>query len=161
MATWCSNKVQQPQRTEQTGIDPHRPTDLRLRPPTTFPRLDGKEKVTAERFAAVTASGLATSASVRTLNHSIVADGAVCPGRRSTHLSLVLGVGVQNTGHAIWRYGPGLAECLGNCHDVEVLLARPYALQDTRVARRDSPPESVLLRYVLLTTNAWTPELSA
>jgi hypothetical protein len=39
----CSTKVQQPQRTEPTELDPHRPADLRQRPVTTFLPLDGKE----------------------------------------------------------------------------------------------------------------------
>jgi hypothetical protein len=40
-----SDEVQQPRRTKPTGPDPHRPADLRQRPPATFLPLDGKEKV--------------------------------------------------------------------------------------------------------------------
>ena len=41
----CSSRVQQPWRPVPTTSDPHRPADLRQRPPATFLPLDGKEAV--------------------------------------------------------------------------------------------------------------------
>jgi len=55
-----------------TATSRHQPDDLRRWPPSTFLPLYGMEKVTAERLASVAASGLAMSASARTLSHSIV-----------------------------------------------------------------------------------------
>jgi len=43
--------VQQPQRTEPTGLDPYRPADLRQQPLSIRMPLDGKEKSTEQAEA--------------------------------------------------------------------------------------------------------------
>jgi hypothetical protein len=54
MANQVQQQVQQPQRTEPTGLDPHRPADLRQRPLTTCVPLDGQEEVHSGKQIIVT-----------------------------------------------------------------------------------------------------------